>query len=457
MTWVAIGLALALALFTAGRIWRRYIQPWREVDELLEAMIEKRAPRKFLMTGNVRATRIGLNLEQLSARLRELEDGANEREFSVQAVFGAMPDGLVVVDEKRRLRLANMAFRQTFGLEEITTPGASLLELIGHISVDRLVTEAIQTGEPRRGSLQLSRGSHPGRELEVRAVPLHENPPRSQGAVVLFHDVTERRQVEEMRRDFVANVSHELRTPLSIFRGYLETLLDDPQQPPGELLRILAVMERHSDRLHALVEDVLSLARIESPEAELDLTDIDLSEFLPAILRDWEPRLHAKELHADLEVSPELPPLRADGGRLQEVIYNLLDNAVKYSRAGSAITVRATGGTTAVLSRIKDASSTIMDGTVPVPPLDAIRLSVSDQGMGIRESDLPRIFERFYRADKARSREFGGTGLGLSIVKHIAQLHGGRVEAESTLGSGATISVIFPIAPALPARDIAND
>ena len=180
-------------------------------------------------------------------------------------------------------------------------------------------------------------------------------------------------------------------------------------------------MERHSDRLNALVEDVLSLARLESPEPELDLAEVDLAEFLEAILRDWEAKLRAKQLRSELQMPPDLPPLFVDEGRLQEVIYNLLDNAVKYSRSGSTITVSVT----------RDDRE--------------IRLSVRDQGIGIREADLPRIFERFYRADKARSRELGGTGLGLSIVKHIAHLHEGRVEAESTLGSGTTISVILPI------------
>ena len=232
MKWVVFGLAAVVLLIVALRIWRRYIEPWREVDDLLGAILDRRSPSKFLMTGNTRATGIGLSVEKLGARLRELEERTDEREFSVQAVFSAMLDGLVVVDERRRLRMANKTFTRIFGLGE-PTPGAPLLELIGHASVDRLVAEAIQAGEPRRESLQMSRGASAGRELEVSAVPLSENSPGAQGAVVLFHDVTQLRQVEEMRRDFVANISHELRTPLSIFRGYLETLLDDPQQPPG--------------------------------------------------------------------------------------------------------------------------------------------------------------------------------------------------------------------------------
>jgi two-component system phosphate regulon sensor histidine kinase PhoR len=223
-----------------------------------------------------------------------------------------------------------------------------------------------------------------------------------------------------MRRDFVANVSHELRTPLSIFRGYLETLLDDPQQPPGELLRILEVMERHSDRLNALVEDILSLARLESPGIELSLSAIDLPEFLHGIMRDWEKRLAAKKLKSHLNFPGTLPRLRADETRLQELIYNLLDNAVKYSKPGGTVFLRAESEP------------------------DGVRLSVADQGAGISPDDLPRIFERFYRADKSRSSEQSGTGLGLSIVKHIAQLHGGTVEAQSELGTGTTISVMLP-------------
>ena len=248
--------------------------------------------------------------------------------------------------------------------------------------------------------------------------PIKEGP----GAVILFRDITERRRTETMRRDFVANVSHELRTPLSILRGYLETLLENPEQPPAELLRIFEVMERHSNRLNLLVDDVLSLARLEGPGMALDLTTIRPALFLRGIMRDWEKKFAAKQIEAQLEAADDLPPLEADEARLQEVIYNLLDNAVKYSAAGGKITVRANSA----------------DGQLD--------LSVSDNGAGIPAADLPRIFERFYRADKARHRELGGTGLGLSIVKHIAQLHGGSVEAESELGRGTTVRVRLPLA-----------
>lgn len=420
MGWLAYSVLVAVVLaMVALAVWRKWIAPWKDVEELADAIVEHRAPRKFLISGNPHARRVGLALENLTERRRELKEKVRESELSVQAVFGAMLDGLVVVDDLRRVRLMNREFRRVFGLEE-SAPGETLLEVIRHASVDRLVMEAIRAGEPRSESIKLARGESEGREMEVSAVPLGDNS-AMEGAVVLFRDVTQLRQVEEMRRDFVANVSHELRTPLSIFRGYLETLLDDPKQPPGELLRILEIMERHSDRLNALVEDVLSLARLESPGTELDLSEVHVGELLHSIMRDWEKRFAAAQLKTHLNFPGDLPALSADENRLQEVIYNLLDNAVKYSQPGGTVSLRAA-----------------LAG-------DQVRISVADQGVGIREADLPRIFERFYRADKGRSRELGGTGLGLSIVKHIVQLHGGSVEAESEPGKGTTISVLLPV------------
>ena len=420
MGWLALSVVLAVLIAIGFAVWHKWVAPWKDVDQLADDVVERRPPRKFLISGNPHVRRVGLALEKLTDHRRELEQRVREGELSVQAVFGAMLDGLVVVDDLRRVRLMNREFRRVFDVEAAVA-GGTLLELIRHASVDRLVMEAIRGGQPMRESIQLSPGTSESRELEVTAVPLGENSAQMEGAVVLFRDVTHFRQVEEMRREFVANVSHELRTPLSIFRGYLETLLDDPHQPPGELLRILEIMERHSDRLNALVEDVLSLARLESPGAELDLSDVDLPDLLHSIMRDWEKRFAAKQLKSHLNFPGNLPPLQADESRLQEVIYTLLDNAVKYSKPGGTVFLRAE------------------------PIGDSVRISVADQGVGIPEADVPRIFERFYRSDKARSRELGGTGLGLSIVKHIVQLHGGTVEAESELGKGTTISVVLPV------------
>jgi two-component system phosphate regulon sensor histidine kinase PhoR len=243
---------------------------------------------------------------------------------------------------------------------------------------------------------------------------------KASGVIALFHDISRLKQADEIRRDFVANVSHELRTPLSIFQGNLETLLEPGDLDQNERRHIYAVMKRHSDRLNLLVNDLLSLARLESKEANLQVSEINLRDFLADVTGDWEKRLAAKNLHLHVDVPEKFPLVRVDERRLEEVVHNLLDNAVKYSQENGRILIQAAA------------------------PNQEVVLSVHDEGVGIPPADLPRIFERFYRADRARSRELGGTGLGLSIVKHIAQLHGGRVEAESILGQGTTIRVILP-------------
>ena len=272
MGWIAFYALLALGLIAAFALWRKWISPWKDARELADAIVEKRPPRKFLISGNPEARRVGLALETLMDRRGDLEKRARESESSAATILGAMPDGLAVVDDRRTVQLMNPEFRRIFGLPENLSAG-TLLELTRNAAADRLAVEAIRRQEPQRESVEFARAGNEPREMEITAVPFGGNSD-VKGAVILFRDVTHFRKVENMRRDFVANVSHELRTPLSIFRGYLETLLDDPHQPPGELLRILEIMERHSNRLNALVEDVLSLARLESPGMELDLAEI---------------------------------------------------------------------------------------------------------------------------------------------------------------------------------------
>ena len=419
---LGVGIAAAL-LFVWLRVRRRWIEPWRELEELVASLVECKQPRKFLMTANARANALGLALEKFAAQQSELERTATQGTSVLQSVLGALPDGLVLVDQQRRIQLMNPQFQRLFRLQEEAN-GIGLLEIVRDAVVDRAVAGALASGELRSEPVTLGRDLESRRELEVTAVPFVTGKDGIINAVVLFRDVTQMRQVEEMRRDFVANVSHELRTPLSIFRGYLETLLDDPRQPHDELVRILEVMDRHAERLTLLVEDILSLARLETPGGRLDYTEIYLPDFLGGILRDWEKRFGTKLLRATLDAPDDLPVISADEHLLQEVITNLLDNAVKYSQPEGKIWLRAHRSG------------------------DTVRVSVSDEGVGISARDLPRIFERFYRADKARSPEsVRGTGLGLSIVKHIAQVHGGTVEAASAPGRGSTISVLLPLGP----------
>jgi len=289
------------------------------------------------------------------------------------------------------------------------------LETVRNPAVQRIIGETLQFQKSSQGELILG-----PREFQMTAVPMGREKGEVAGAVVLFHDITELKRADEIRRDFVANVSHELRTPLSILRGYIETMLDDPKMPRSECARILEVMDQHSKRLGLLANDLLTLAQLKSGSSTLDLSEIDLLRFFNDVLRDWQKEFSGKDLKAVVHVADNCPSIRADEARLREVFDNLLDNAVKYSNKKGEIQLAAEQRN------------------------GQITLTVRDRGIGISSEDLPRIFERFYRADKARSRELGGTGLGLSIVKHIAQLHGGSVEAESEPGEGATIRVSLP-------------
>jgi two-component system, OmpR family, phosphate regulon sensor histidine kinase PhoR len=229
------------------------------------------------------------------------------------------------------------------------------------------------------------------------------------------------KQLEEVRREFVANVSHELRTPLAIFQGYLETLIDNPEMPPDELSANLAVLKKHSKRLNLLVEDLLVLARLESRAERLRIEPVDPVALLTGIATDWKLRAAEKNIPLAVECANDAPEFEADVMRTEQVLNNLIDNAIKYTERGGTVSVRAAAAQ------------------------GGIEFRVSDNGIGLTPDDLPHIFERFYRADKARSRELGGTGLGLSIVKHIVQLHGGKAGAESAYGRGTTIIVWLPL------------
>ena len=416
MIWLLLCAVVAATIALALIAWRRWIAPWRQVEELVTEIGRGEQPRTFLIHGGAEAQRIGLRLERIFQDLTQLNKQIAKRESGMQTIFAAMHDALLVVDSKRYVILANETFRKLFALPEISE-GTPLLEIVRDATLDRVINDAFDDGGPVRSELTLD-----GSQIELHAVATRNQAGEITGVLVLFHDITELKKMDQVRRDFVANVSHELRTPLSILRGYIETLLDSPEISREEFSRILGVMERHSKRLDLLAQDLLTLAQLESANPNLQLGNVDLSNLFGEVIRDWEKKLAPKQLSVIVDVLPDLPTIRADRVRLQEALYNLLDNAVKYSREHGEIRLMA---------RHRD---------------EEIVLSVSDNGIGISKEDLPRIFERFYRVDKARSTEsIRGTGLGLAIVKHVAQLHGGRVEAESEISKGTTIRVVLPV------------
>jgi len=415
MFWILLAAIIGSTIAIVYLVWRRWIAPWRQIERLVRQVGRGEQPRTFLVEGGKEAQRVSVALENIFRRQLGLNRQIGERASGNRAIFSAMRDGLLVVDAERRITVLNAALQELFAVKDDPL-GASFLETLRDANVEEAISETFRRREPIQREIVIA-----NRQLQINSVPMGKDNGDIVGAVVLFHDITELKRADEMRRDFVANVSHELRTPLSILRGYIETMLDDPKMSRGETARILEVMEQHSKRLGLLANDLLTLAQLESGSSSPQLSEIDLMQFFAGIVRDWKKKFVAKHLKAVSDVAVDCPSIRADEARLREIFDNLLDNAVKYSRENGEIRLYAErrGG--------------------------EVVLSVRDRGIGIGHEDLPRIFERFYRADKARSRELGGTGLGLSIVKHIAQLHGGRVEAESELGKGTTVHVILPV------------
>jgi len=418
------GWFFAMVAGAIGLAWmwnvRRGRRDWARLEQALDELGEGRKPTCFVFGGGRFAGMTG-RLEAIAGELDRAHREGERSEAQLDTVLASMEEGVMVVDEHHVLRQTNPSFRKFFDLPA-DPRGQTVLRAARATELDALVSAALATGSIQAGEVLLN-GSRSKRHFAVSAMPMRDDAGRP-GVVAILRDVSRLRQLEEVRREFVANVSHELRTPLSIFHGYVENLLDDPKMPAAGQREIFEILRKHSLRLNALLEDLLTLARLESRNDELELAPVRLGDLLRDIVNDWSGRVSQKKLQLALEVQPEIPPLLADSRRLEQVFNNLLENASKYTEDGGRISVKA------------------------VPVDGQVEVRIEDTGIGIPPADLSHIFERFYRADKARTRSLGGTGLGLSIVKHLVQSHGGSVRAESTYGKGTAIVLRLPLASA---------
>jgi two-component system phosphate regulon sensor histidine kinase PhoR len=333
-----------------------------------------------------------------------------------QVLFNSMIEGLLLLDRTQKIYLANRAFKNLFGLK-IELRGKTILETLRLHELDELVKRVQVEGQVFDYELKLPDLSE--RWLRVNAAVISNSAREREGTILVFHDLTRLKQLERTREEFVANVSHELRTPLSLIKGYVETLLDGARNDPEVAERFLKIIQRNASRLDLLIQDLLSISALESGRMKLNLQPVELRPLVGKVFTD----LHTKAENKNVSLVNEMPGLtaRADGNRLDQVLANLVDNAIKYGRANGTVKVGA---------------KTAGDGR--------LEIFVQDDGPGIPPESLDRVFERFYRVDKARSREQGGTGLGLSIVKHIVQAHGGEVWVKSEPGKGATFFFTLP-------------
>ena len=374
-------------------------------------------------SGDLRARvhwRSGDELGQLARALEGMADDLERSQSAIvaehdrlAAVLRVMDEGVLVVDAEERIVLANPRLRELLGIRT-EIEGLRPMAALRDAAVDDVMREALAENRPVKCEITLAGPER--RVLAVHAAGFAIGDARR--AVAVFHDMTEVRRLETVRRDFVANVSHELKTPLTAIRGFAETLLSS-DLPADDARGHLEIILRHSERLSRLVDDLLELSRIESGKFSLEPTDLDVGALVSAMCRELEPRLRERGISVRIRTE-NAPRANADVRAVEQILQNLLDNAVKYSDPERAIEVRI-----------------YAEGA-------AVRVDVADQGIGIPEADRARIFERFYRVDRARSREQGGTGLGLSIVKHLVQASGGEVSVESTPGTGSTFSFTLP-------------
>ncbi len=355
-------------------------------------------------------------INRMAEQLRErLEEATGEKE-QLRAVLDGMVEGVLVVDAAGKIVLANDRLREFTGVWT-DVRGRTPLEAIRDRQLDEIIQEAAASEEAVFRELSLLR--RPPRTLRVHAVRFPSAGRPRMGTVAVVHDVTELSRLEQVRQDFVANASHELRTPLAAIRGFAETLLHGGELSEPERRSYLEIIDRHARRLTNLVGDLLELSRIERREAGFELARVDVAGLADVLVRDSRPRFEEKRLAVAQRVTGS-PVAWADAQAVEQILTNLLDNAAKYTPAGGRIEV-------------------VVEGE---PEL--VRVRVADTGIGIPREDLGRIFERFYRVDKARSRALGGTGLGLSIVKHLVQRLGGEISVESEPGQGSSFAFTLP-------------
>jgi two-component system phosphate regulon sensor histidine kinase PhoR len=360
---------------------------------------------------------LGISLNRTAARLdRTIHTLTEERNLS-SAILGSMVEGVAVVNGSERLVFANPGFAEILGLDVPPTSGSALVEVVRQTELLEAVRQVLR-GQPRVQS-EIVTGTLRQHYFAITVAAVRAGD--TTGAVVVLHDITELRKLERVRRDFVANVSHEFRTPLTAIQGFAETLLAGAIDDSQNRTRFLEIILEHSRRLARLTEDLLMLSKMDAERLELEIRRLSVSQLIESCLETAQRRAAEKDLRISVNTPQRLPDIAGDRRRLAEVLQNLLDNAIQYTLPGGQIMLSAEEGDAEVV------------------------VTVSDTGIGIPRADQPRIFERFYRVDVARSREAGGTGLGLAIAKHLVEVHGGRLWVDSEVGQGSQFHFSVPL------------
>ncbi|WP_064092594.1 two-component system histidine kinase PnpS [Rossellomorea aquimaris] len=412
---ISLGLALILIIILGSRITVRYTKP---IESATNVAME-------LAKGNYRArtfedrvdetSMLSSSINILARNLQEMVNSQEMQQDRLTTLIENMGSALLLIDHRGFIVLTNRTFREFFNLEETQLKKVRYHEVIHYKEVNKLVEEIFMTEERLRKQILLPHKIE-RRHYEVSGAPIIGHNDEWKGIVVVFHDITELKKLEQMRKDFVANVSHELKTPITSIKGFSETLLDGAMNDPETTKSFLEIILLESDRLQSLIQDLLELSKIEKQGFELTTEMSEISSLIEEVMPILKEKAKSKEI--EIQTSFEtVGEAEVDSYRLKQVFINLISNAIAYTPKGGKVIV--------VVREDKR----------------KVHISIKDNGIGISEEELPRIFERFYRVDKARSRNSGGTGLGLAIVKHIIEAHEGEIKVESELNKGTTFTV----------------
>jgi two-component system phosphate regulon sensor histidine kinase PhoR len=419
------GIVAFLALGVTLAISRQYGRKVEELRQGAARLAEGELAYRLPIPDSEELAGLTESLNRMAAQLEGRLQTAVSQRNQLEAVLSSMLEGVIAVNREERIISVNQAAARWFDINAEKVRGQSIPEAIRNLAIQKFVTRSLKSLAPVEDDITVYRNGE--RILNIKSAPLLDVGPEPIGTLIVFNDVTQLRRLEDMRRDFVANVSHEIKTPLTAIKGFVETLHQGSAETPEETERFLGIVVKHVDRLNTIIEDLLMLSRIEEEgeRGEIKREKTRLRDLFQNAVQICRPKAEEKRIQIDIEGGEGVTAM-VDPVLLEQAVVNLLDNAVKYSDPDKRVRLRAK------------------------PVETEIQIQVQDHGIGIDNKHLPRLFERFYRVDKARSRSLGGTGLGLAIVKHIAQAHGGHVTVESRLGEGSRFTIHLPREPEQP-------
>ena len=414
----AVGIAFLLSLIMSYLVARSITRPLAEIVQAAKRMVGGEFHPRIRPGSSDEVSDLARVLNHMAASIEEKIEALKQDRAKMAATLIAMQEGVMVLAVDGTVRLINPAMERMIGRQGGELTGKSYWEVIRQPRLHEFIAHALAGGTGTTTEIGLGSGSD--RIFQVYTSSLSEGEGNPAGLVLVFHDISDLRRLEQVRKDFVANVSHELRTPLTAIKGYVEALRDDPKIELPQRHRFLEIIETHTDRLNLIITDLLLLSKIESGQIPLKQEPVELALLINRTLGLLNHQIDRKQHKIVLNIPATLPAVLGDEERLGQVFSNLLDNAVKYTPDKGTLTITA-----------------VLNDTM-------IEVGIEDTGIGIPPKDLSRIFERFYRVDKARSRELGGTGLGLAIVKHLVEAHGGTVSVQSA-GKGSRFTVRLPV------------